>query len=73
MEAPARCAATVFSATPPTSPTSPLGEMVPVTAMTRWPVSDPRLSLLMSVSVMAKPAEGPPMLAVLMETLAGRT
>ena len=69
--APARSTAMVFSATPPTSPTLPCGSIVPVAATIRWPVRRPLLSLSMMPSVMARPADGPPMSWVCTVTLTG--
>ena len=69
--APARSTAIVFSATPPTSPTLPFWSIVPVAATTWPPVSRPLLSLSMMPSVMANPAEGPPMSWVCTVTLTG--
>ena len=69
--APARSTAIVFSATPPTSPTLPFWSMVPVAATIRLPVRRPLLSLSMMPSVMARPADGPPMFCVCTVTLTG--
>ena len=70
--APARSTAMVFSATPPTSPTLPYWSIVPVAATIRFPVSRPLLSLSMMPSVMARPADGPPMSWVCTVTLTGK-
>ena len=50
---------------------SELSSMVPVAAIDWLPEIDWRLSLSISVSVIASPADGPPMLAVSMLTVAG--
>ena len=68
MVAPAFSTATVFWATPPTSPTSPEASIVPVAATLWPPVSDPPLRVSMTPRVMASPAEGPPMSTTSMET-----
>ena len=58
--APAFSTATVFSCTPPTSPTSPCGSIVPVAA-TRWPpVNFPFERASRIARVNARPADGPP-------------
>ena len=62
----------VFSATPPTSPILPFWSMVPVAAITWPPVSLPLVILSMMPSVMATPAEGPPIWGVLMVTSTGK-
>src|ERR1035437_4596498 len=62
----------VFSAAPPISPTFPEGSMVPVVATAWPPVNEPLLKASISVRVMASPADGPPMLAVLSEIEPGR-
>ena len=61
MVAPAFSTATVFWATPPTSPTSPWASMVPVAATVWPPVTDPLVSASITPRVMASPADGPPM------------
>ena len=56
---------------PPTSPTLPSWSIVPVAATIRLPVRRPLLSLSMMPSVMARPADGPPMFCVCTVTLTG--
>jgi hypothetical protein len=69
--APAFVAAIAFCFAPPISPTAPLASIVPVTATTWWPVSDPALNWSTIVIVMASPAKGPPILGVLIDKLTG--
>jgi len=61
----------VFSATPPTSPMAPFGAIVPVAAIRSPPVIETFDSASMIPRVIASPAEGPPMFAVLMEICTG--
>ena len=70
---PASRTAAAFCPVPPTGPTVPSPEIVPVTATSWPPVRSPGVRSSMSASVKASPAEGPPTSPVSMVTSNGKS
>ncbi len=70
---PALRTAAAFWPVPPTGPTVPSGEIVPVTATASPPVSSPGVRSSRMPSVNARPADGPPTSPVSISTSTGKS